>query len=150
MLKVGTKAADFTLTDRTGKEYSLADFAGKKVVIYFYPKDDTPGCTIEAKEFSDLMPSFNKNKTVVIGISKDSQASHDKFICKYELSILLLSDPDHSAIEAYGAWQEKKNYGKTYMGIARTTFLIDENGVIQKVWENVKAMGHAQEVFNAL
>ncbi|MFC1476440.1 thioredoxin-dependent thiol peroxidase [Fibrobacterota bacterium] len=150
MLEIGSKAPTFKLNDSKGKTVSLGDFKGKQVVIYFYPKDDTPGCTIEAKEFTDLLPNFKKKNAVVIGISKDSTESHDKFICKYELKLTLLSDPEHETIEAYGAWQEKKNYGKIYMGIVRTTYLIDGKGKIKKVWEEVKAFGHAKEVLENL
>ena len=150
MLAIGSKAPDFKLKDSKGKMVSLSNFKGKQVVIYFYPKDDTPGCTIEAKEFTDLLPNFKKKNAVVIGISKDSTESHDKFICKYDLKLTLLSNPEHKTIEAYGAWQEKKNYGKTYMGIVRTTYLIDANGKIKKVWEKVKALGHAREVFESV
>ena len=150
MLAIGSKAPSFKLKDSKGTLVSLSDFKGKQVVIYFYPKDDTPGCTIEAKEFTDHLPQFKKKNAVVIGISKDSTESHDKFICKYDLKLTLLSDPEHQTIEAYGAWQEKKNYGKTYMGIVRTTNLIDAKGKVKKVWEKVKALGHAREVFESL
>ena len=150
MLEMGSKVPDFKLKDSKGKMVSLSEFKGKQVVVYFYPKDDTPGCTIEAKEFTDLLPEFKKKNAVVIGISKDSSESHDKFICKYDLKLTLLSDPEHKVIEAYGAWQQKLNYGKTYMGIARTTYFIDANGKVRKVWEKVKAMGHAREVLESL
>ncbi len=150
MLKIGSKAPNFKLKDQNSKEYSLKNFKGNRIVLYFYPKDDTPGCTIEAKDFSELLAKFKKQNAVIIGISKDSVESHNKFTCKYELKLLLLSDPDHKTIEDYGVWQEKKNYGKTYMGIVRTTYLIDENGKIKKIWEKVKAKGHAEEVLNSL
>ena len=150
MLETGSKAPDFKLKDSKGNNVSLSDFKGKQVAVYFYPKDDTPGCTIEAKEFTELLPKFKKKNAVVIGISKDSIESHDKFICKYDLKLTLLSDPEHKVIEAYGAWQQKKNYGKTYMGIIRTTYLIDANGKVKKVWEKVKSLGHAKEVLESL
>ena len=150
MLETGSKAPDFKLKDSKGNNVSLSDFKGKQVAAYFYPKDDTPGCTIEAKEFTELLPKFKKKNAVVIGISKDSIESHDKFICKYDLKLTLLSDPEHKVIEAYGAWQQKKNYGKTYMGIIRTTYLIDANGKVKKVWEKVKSLGHAKEVLESL
>jgi peroxiredoxin Q/BCP len=150
MLAIGSKAPGFKLKDSKGTLVSLSDFKGKQVVIYFYPKDDTPGCTIEAKEFTDLLLQFKKKNAVVIGISKDSTESHDKFICKYNLKLTLLSDPEHQTIEAYGAWQEKKNYGKTYLGITRTTYLIDAKGKVKKIWEKVKALGHAREVLESL
>lgn len=150
MLEIGLKAPAFKLKDSKGKTVSLSDYTDKQVVVYFYPKDDTPGCTIEAKEFTDLLPKFKKKKAVVIGISRDSTESHDKFICKYDLKLILLSDPEHKTIEAYGAWQEKKNYGKVYMGIVRITYLIDANGKVKRVWEKVKALGHAKEVFESL
>lgn len=150
MLETGSKAPDFKLKDSKGNNVSLSDFKGKQVAVYFYPKHDTPGCTIEAKEFTELLPKFKKKNAVVIGISKDSIESHDKFICKYDLKLTLLSDPEHKVIEAYGAWQQKKNYGKTYMGIVRTTYLIDANGKVKKVWEKVKSLGHAKEVLESL
>lgn len=150
MVTVGKKAPSFTLQDSTGKQCSLADFKGKQVVLYFYPKDDTPGCTIEANQFTALIDQYTKKNTVVLGVSRDSTASHDTFICKYNLKVRLLSDPDHTTIEAYGAWQEKNNYGKKSMGIVRTTVLIDKDGLVKKVWEKVNAQGHAQEVLDNL
>ena len=150
MLKTGSKAPDFKLKNSKGNTVSLSNFKGKQIAVYFYPKDDTPGCTIEAKEFTELLPKFKNKNAVVIGISKDSIESHDKFICKYDLKLTLLSDPEHKVIEAYGAWQQKKNYGKRYMGIVRITYLIDESGKVKKVWEKVKAMGHAKEVLASL
>ena len=126
MLEVGMKAPDFTLPDKEGKLVSLSDFAGKKVVLYFYPRDNTPGCTRQACAFGGAYERFKKENTVVIGVSKDSVASHQKFAEKYALPFVLLSDPELTAIQAYGVWQEKKNYGKVSMGVVRTTFVIDE------------------------
>lgn len=146
MLAEGQHAPDFTLNNEGGKSVSLSGLKGKKVVVYFYPKDNTPGCTIEAKEFSDRAGEFDKNNTVVLGISKDSVQSHQQFCSDHALKVTLLSDPDMKAIEPYGVWQEKTNYGRKYMGIARTTYLIDEKGIIRKVWKNVTAPGHAQKV----
>jgi peroxiredoxin Q/BCP len=150
MLKIGSAAPSFTLEDHTGKKHSLADYAGKKVVVYFYPRDNTPGCTIEAKEFSERIGEFKKRNTVIIGISKDSASSHDAFICEYDLKVILLSDPENAVIERFGAWREKKNYSKTYMGIVRSTVLIDEKGIILKIWDAVNAKGHAEEVLGAV
>jgi peroxiredoxin Q/BCP len=150
MLKEGDKAPAFTLTDESGAEVSLSDFAGKKLVVYFYPKDDTPGCTKEACNFRDNYQQFTDKGAVVIGISADSEASHDKFKQKYELPFYLLSDPEKTTIQAFGAWGEKKMYGKTYEGIIRSTFLIDENGIVSKVWPKVKPAEHATEVLSAL
>jgi peroxiredoxin len=146
ILKKGSKAPDFTLKNEDRKSISLSAFTGKWVILYFYPKDDTPGCTQEAKDFSGLDPEIQKNGAVVLGISPDSEESHEKFAEKYNLSVELLSDPDHTVLEAYGVWQKKINYGKEYMGVSRTTYLIDPKGIIQNVWENVKVGGHAAEV----
>ena len=146
MLEVGTKAPDFTLQDKHGNLVSLSDFHGRKVVLYFYPKDNTPGCTREAIAFAAAYEGFKARDVVVIGISKDSVASHLKFAQKYDLPFVLLSDPDHAVIEAYGAWQEKKNYGKVSMGVVRSTFIIDEQGNIEKVMPKVKPDTNAQEV----
>jgi peroxiredoxin Q/BCP len=150
MLKEGDKAPAFTLTDESGAEVSLSDFAGKKLVVYFYPKDDTPGCTKEACNFRDNYQQFTDKGAVVIGISADSEASHGKFKQKYELPFYLLSDPEKTTIQAFGACGEKKMYGKTYEGIIRSTFLIDENGIVSKVWPKVKPAEHATEVLSAL
>ena len=146
MLEKGTKAPDFTLFDKEGKEVSLSDFSGRKVVLYFYPKDNTPGCTGQACAFAQNFEGFKKLDAVVIGISKDSVASHVKFAEKFELPFVLLSDPEHKVIEAFGAWQEKKNYGKVYFGTARSTFVIDENGIIEKVMPKVKPDTNAEEI----
>ncbi|SEG28257.1 peroxiredoxin Q/BCP [Eubacterium ruminantium] len=139
MLETGVKAPDFQLPDQNGKLHSLSDYKGKKVVLYFYPKDSTPGCTKQACNFSELMPQFTEKGAVIIGISKDSVASHKKFEEKYGLPFTLLSDTEKAVIEAYDVWKEKKNYGKVSMGVVRTTYLIDENGIIAKAFGNVKA-----------
>ena len=146
MLEAGMKAPDFTLYDKDGKEVSLSDFIGKKVVLYFYPKDNTPGCTRQACAFAGAYDAFKENGAEVIGISKDSVASHVKFAEKYNLPFVLLSDPDIKAIQAYDVWQEKKLCGKVSMGVVRTTFIIDENGIITKVMPKVKPDTNAAEV----
>lgn len=146
MLEVGTKAPEFTLPDKDGNPVSLSDFAGKKVVLYFYPRDNTPGCTRQACAFAGAFEAFKKINTVVIGVSKDSAASHQKFAEKHSLPFILLSDPELAAIQAYGVWQEKKLYGKVSMGVVRSTFIIDENGVIEKIMPKVKPDTNASEV----
>ena len=146
MLEVGMKAPDFTLLDKRGNSVSLSDFLGKKVVLYFYPKDSTPGCTRQACAFAQNHSNFEDKNVVVIGISKDSVASHLKFAEKYELPFVLLSDPELQAIQAYGVWQEKKLYGKVSMGVVRSTYLIDEQGVIEKVMPKVKPDTNAAEI----
>lgn len=146
MLNVGEKAPEFTLPDRNGQPVRLSDFAGKRVVLYFYPRDNTPGCTRQACAFARLYEEFQALNAVVVGVSKDSVASHDKFAQKYGLPFVLLSDPELLAIQAYGVWQEKKLYGKTSMGVVRTTYLLDEQGVIQKVMPKVKPDQNAGEV----
>ncbi|HJC39972.1 MAG TPA: thioredoxin-dependent thiol peroxidase [Candidatus Intestinimonas pullistercoris] len=146
MLEVGTKAPDFTLPDKDGQNVSLSDFAGKKVVLYFYPKDNTPGCTRQACAFAGAYEAFRTLDAVVIGVSKDSAASHRKFAEKYNLPFLLLSDPELTVLQAYGVWQEKKLYGKVSMGVVRTTYLIDENGVIEKVMPKVKPDTNAVDI----
>lgn len=145
-LEVGTKAPDFTLPNADGISVSLADFAGKRVVLYFYPRDNTPGCTRQACAFAGAFEAFKQMDAVVIGISKDSVASHKKFAEKFNLPFILLSDPELTAIQAYGVWQEKKLYGKVSMGVVRSTFIIDENGVIEKVMPKVKPDTNAAEV----
>ncbi|MGM9681666.1 MAG: thioredoxin-dependent thiol peroxidase [Eubacteriales bacterium] len=150
MLQTGTKAPDFTLQDMDGKTVSLSDFAGKKVVLYFYPKDNTPGCTRQACAFAGLYAEFQKKGVEVIGISKDSVASHVKFAEKFNLPFVLLSDPELSAIQAYGVWQEKKQCGKVSMGVVRTTFLIDEQGNIAKIMPKVKPDTNAAEILAEL
>ena len=146
MLEIGTKAPEFTLPDKDGNMVSLADFAGKKVVLYFYPRDNTPGCTRQACAFASAYEEFKNINAVVIGISKDSVTSHQKFAEKHSLPFILLSDPERAAIEAYGVWQEKKNYGKVSMGVVRSTFVIDENGVVEKVMPKVKPDTNAAEI----
>ncbi len=146
MLEVGTKAPEFTLSDKAGRPVSLSDFLGKKVVLYFYPKDNTPGCTRQACAFAMSHGDFEAKNAVVIGVSKDSAASHLKFVEKYDLPFLLLSDPDLEAIQAYGVWQEKKLYGKVSMGVVRSTYLIDEQGMIEKVMPKVKPDTNAAEI----
>ena len=150
MLTTGMMAPAFTLQDRTGKTVSLSDFLGKKVVLYYYPKDNTPGCTRQACAFAGLYNAFRKKGVEVIGISKDSVASHEKFAEKYELPFVLLADPERTAIEAYGVWQEKKQYGKVSMGVVRTTFLIDENGMIVKIMPKVNPDTNAAEILAEL
>ena len=149
MLKSGSTAPAFTTKDAAGRTVKLKDFKGQKVVLYFYPKDDTPGCTKEACSFRDDFATFKKRGINVLGVSPDSEASHKKFADKFKLPFTLLSDPDHAIAEAYGTYGEKKFMGRTYMGILRTTFLIDEKGKIKKVFEKVKPNEHAREVLNA-
>lgn len=150
MLEVGTKAPQFTLADQAGNPVSLSDFAGKRIVLYFYPKDNTPGCTRQACAFAGAYEAFRTKDIVVIGISKDSVASHKKFAEKYELPFILLSDPDLQAIQAYDVWQEKKLYGKVSMGVVRSTYIIDEQGMIARAMPKVKPDTNAQEVLAAL
>ena len=146
MLEVGMKAPAFTLPDKDGNLVSLSDFAGKRVVLYFYPRDNTPGCTRQACAFAGAYEEFKKIGTVVIGVSKDSQASHQRFAEKYDLPFVLLSDPELTAIQTYGVWQEKKNYGKVSMGVVRSTFVINGEGVIEKVMPKVKPDTNAAEI----
>ena len=150
MLKTGEKAPQFTLPDKEGNPVSLSDFLGKKVVLYFYPKDGTPGCTRQACAFSGLYREFLERNAEVIGVSRDSSASHARFAEKNGLPFILLSDPELEAIRAYGVWQEKKLYGKTSMGVARTTFLIDEQGNIAKIMQKVKPDTNAAEILAEL
>ena len=150
MLEVGMKAPAFTLPDKDGNLVSLADFAGKTVVLYFYPRDNTPGCTRQACAFAGAYEDFKKIDAVVIGVSKDSQASHQRFAEKYDLPFVLLSDPELTAIQAYGVWQEKKLYGKVSMGVVRSTFVINENGMIEKAMPKVKPDTNAAEILEYL
>ena len=145
-LEPGAKAPSFTLTDADGKKVSLSSFAGHKVVVYFYPRDDTPGCTKEACQFNDALSQFEGLGVPVIGISPDKQATHVKFRDKYGLQFPLLSDPEHKVMEAYGAWGEKTMYGKVTTGVIRSTFLVDEKGKVARAWYHVKADGHAAKV----
>lgn len=146
MLEVGTKAPDFTLSDKNGEQVSLSDFLGKKIVLYFYPRDNTPGCTRQACAFAQSYEEFKLKDIVVIGISKDSVASHLKFAEKHNLPFILLSDPELLAIQAYDVWKEKKNYGKVSMGVVRSTYVIDEQGIIEKVMPKVKPDTNAAEI----
>ena len=150
LLEVGTKAPEFTLPDKDGDQVSLSDFRGKKVILYFYPRDNTPGCTRQACAFAAAYEDFKSLDAVVIGISKDSAASHQKFAEKHGLPFLLLSDPELSAIQAYGVWQEKKMYGKVSMGVVRSTYVIDEAGIIEKVMPKVKPDTNAAEILEYL
>ncbi len=150
MLEAGMKAPEFTLLDKDSNTVSLSDFVSKKVVLYFYPKDNTPGCTRQACAFAGAYEEFKKINTAVIGISKDSVASHQKFAEKHDLPFILLSDPELSAIQAYGVWQEKNLYGKVSMGVVRSTFIIDENGMIEKVMPKVKPDTNAADILDYL
>ena len=150
MLKIGDIAPDFSLADKNGNEVRLSDFKGKRVVLYFYPKDNTPGCTRQACAFAASLAEFEKRNVAVIGVSRDSVASHEKFAAKYNLPFTLLSDPERKAIEAYGVWQEKKLYGKVSLGVARTTFVIDEDGKILSVMQRVKPDTNAEEILATL
>ena len=150
MLEIGMKAPAFTLPDKDGNFVSLSDFLGKKVVLYFYPRDNTPGCTRQACAFAAAYEGFKEKDVVVIGVSRDSVASHLKFAQKYDLPFILLSDPELMAIQAYGVWQEKKLYGKVSMGVVRTTFIIDEQGNIEKIMPMVKPDTNAAEILNYL
>ena len=149
MLSEGDPVPDVKLEGMNGQPISPTDFKGQKLVIYFYPKDDTSGCTREAQDFTALAPEFEKAGTWILGVSKDDAVKHRKFIDKYGLRIPLASDPDGSVCEAFGTWIQKSMYGRKYMGIERATFLIDQDGAIQRIWRNVKVPGHAQEVLEA-
>ena len=146
MIEPGKKAPAFTLKDQDGTPHKLSDYAGRPVVLYFYPKDDTPGCTAEACAFRDNLPRFKTDNAQVLGVSILDEHSKAKFAQKYDLNFPLLADADHAVAEKYGVWQEKSRYGRTYMGIARTTYLIDGEGKVAKRWDNVKVDGHAEEV----
>lgn len=149
MVSEGDPVPDVKLDGIEGKPISPTDFRGQKLVLYFYPKDDTPGCTREAQDFSGLGKEFEKTSTWVLGVSKDDTKKHRKFIDKYDLTVALATDPDGSACEAFGTWVEKNLYGRKYMGIERATFLIDRNGRVEKAWRNVKVPGHAEQVLEA-
>lgn len=150
MLEAGIKAPEFTLPDKDGTMISLADYRGKKVVLYFYPRDNTPGCTKEACAFAGAYEGFRQQDIVVIGVSKDSQTSHQNFAKKYNLPFILVSDPELTAIQAYDVWQEKKLYGKVSMGVVRSTYIIDEQGVIEKVYPKAKPDTNAAEILEYL
>lgn len=150
MLEVGNKAPDFVSTDENGNKVSLKDYKGKKVVLYFYPKDDTTACTAEACDFRDSFARIKKLGAVVIGVSPDTEKSHTKFKTKYELPFMLLADTEKEIVTAYGVWQEKSMYGRKYLGVVRTTFIIDEKGKITHIFEKVKVKGHIDEVIKAI
>ncbi|MGE0461772.1 MAG: thioredoxin-dependent thiol peroxidase [Vicinamibacterales bacterium] len=150
LIEPGKKAPAFTLKDQSGKTHTLADYAGRPVVLYFYPKDDTPGCTTEACAFQDNLPKFGKSKAVVLGVSVLDEKSKTKFAAKHSLTFPLLADPDHAVIEKYGAWQEKSMYGRKYMGVARVTYLIGPDGKVARRWDAVKVQGHAEDVLRAV
>ena len=150
MLEAGTKAPDFTLPDQNGEMHSLSDYAGKRVILYFYPKDNTPGCTRQACGFSELRPQFEEKGAVILGVSRDSVASHKKFEEKQKLTFTLLSDPELQAIQAYDVWKEKKNYGRVSMGVVRTTYLLDENGMIVRAFDKVKAAENPAQMLEEL
>ena len=150
MLKEGNKAPQFTLKDQSGKSVALKDFLGKQVVLYFYPKDDTPGCTKEACNFRDDYSQIKKEKAVILGVSADSEVKHKKFAEKYDLPFTLLSDENKVVLNKYGVWQEKSMYGRKYMGIVRSTFIIDEKGRLKKIFPKVKVTDHNKEVLEAL
>jgi thioredoxin-dependent peroxiredoxin len=149
-LEAGDQAPPFTLPDQDGKPVSLEDFKGQKVLVYFYPADDTPGCTKEACQFNDNLQAFQAAKVPVVGISPDDTASHQRFRSRYGLRFTLLSDPDHAVADRYGAWGERTRYGQTFVGMLRSTFLIDERGNVERAWYNVKADGHAGRVLEEI
>jgi thioredoxin-dependent peroxiredoxin len=146
LIDPGKKAPAFSLKDQTGRSHTLSEYAGRPVILYFYPKDDTPGCTTEACAFQDNLPTFGKSKAVVLGVSVLDEKSKAKFADKYSLTFPLLADPDHAVIDKYGAWQEKSMYGRKYMGVARITYLIDKDGTVAHRWDTVKVKEHAEEV----
>lgn len=149
-LQVGDTAPEFTLATDTHGDISLGDFKGKNIVLFFYPKDDTPGCTIESNEFSAAFDNFEAENCVIIGVSPDNIASHAKFRNKYDLTVILASDESHEMLEAYGVWQTKKNFGKEYMGIVRTTYLVNTEGKVAQAWTKVKVENHVQQVLDAV
>jgi|TARA_B110000259_G_C13990337_1_gene392218 peroxiredoxin Q/BCP len=146
MISIGDKAPEFNVSINGGAQFTLADAAGKNLVLYFYPKDDTPGCTKEAISFSENLDTFKDQNTVILGISRDTASKHDKFITKFDLRINLISDEDGSLCEAFGTWVEKQMYGRTYMGIERATFLINNRGEVAQIWRKVKVPGHVEDV----
>ena len=150
LIDTGKKAPAFSLNDQNGKTHALADYAGRPVVLYFYPKDDTPGCTAESCSFRDNLPRFKTSKAAVLGVSILDERSKAKFAAKYDLNFPLLADTDHAVAERYGVWQEKSRYGRTYMGIVRTTYLIGADGKVARRWDNVKVDGHVEEVLEAV
>lgn len=150
MLEVGMKAPDFTLLNQNGEEVSLSNYRGKKVILYFYPKDNTPGCTKQACGFAENYPQFQEKDAVILGVSKDSVKSHKKFEEKYQLPFPLLSDPERTVIEAYDVWKEKNMYGKKVMGVVRTTYLINEEGIIEKAFDKVKAADNPHQMLNEI
>ncbi len=150
LIEPGTKGPAFALKDQQGQTHRLSDYAGRPVILYFYPKDDTPGCTKESCDFQGLLPKFKSTKAAVLGVSILDEASKAKFAGKYGLTFPLLADTNHDVAEKYGVWQEKSNYGKKYMGIARTTYLIGPDGKVQRRWDKVKVEGHADEVLKAI
>ena len=150
LIEPGRKAPAFALKDQTGKTHALGDYAGRPLVLYFYPKDDTPGCTQEACDFRDRLPRFSRHAAAVLGVSILDEKSKAKFAAKHELTFPLLADPDHEVAEKYGVWQEKSRYGRKYMGIARTTYLIGRDGKVVKRWDNVKVADHAADVYDAV
>jgi peroxiredoxin Q/BCP len=150
LIEPGRKAPAFSLNDQSGKVHRLSDYAGQPLVLYFYPKDDTPGCTQETCDFRDNLPRFKKSKVAILGLSILDEKSKAKFAEKYDVTFPLLADPDHLIAEKYGVWQEKSRYGRKYMGIARTTYLIDGDGKVARRWDNVKVPGHVEQVYEAL
>ncbi len=150
VLKVGDEAPAFSADTEDGSTLSLADLKGQRVVLYFYPKDNTPGCTVEACDFRDRKGEFDDLGTVILGVSPDGVASHQRFRDKFDLNFKLLCDPEHTLAQAYGVWREKTNYGRTYMGIVRSTFVIDESGQVTQIYDNVRAKGHAARVLTSL
>jgi peroxiredoxin Q/BCP len=150
LIEPGRKAPAFTLTDQSGTSHTLSEYGGRPVVLYFYPKDDTPGCTQETCDFRDHLPHFKKSKAAVLGISILDEKSKARFAAKYDVTFPLLADANHAVAEKYGVWQEKSRYGRKYMGIARTTFLIDAKGKVARRWDNVKIPGHVEAVYAAL
>ena len=150
LIEPGRKAPAFSLKDQSGTTHTLAEYAGRPLVLYFYPKDDTPGCTQETCDFRDHLPRFARGKTAVLGISILDERSKARFAAKYDVTFPLLADADHAVAEKYGVWQEKSRYGRKYMGIARTTYLIDGNGKVVRRWDTVKVPGHVEEVYQAV